>query len=165
MNPRPAPRLWPAVLLLALVVSVEAALAAGGFAYTKNLETKLLAEPRPLAPVTGKVRYASKLTVQETKGPWLHVSDATAAGWVFAGNLSETKPGEVAGTDGLGLSASKTTATAAARPLSPVAEEYATQHKLVNARNDLDWLLKESSTVTAQNVDDFLQKQKKGEFQ
>jgi len=165
MKPRPAPRLWPVLLALALAASVEAALVSGSIAYTKNLETRLLAEPRPLAAVTGKVRYASKLTVQEARGPWLRVSEGSAAGWVFAGNVSETKPGEIAGADALGLSASKTTATAAARGLTEVGAAYATQHSLGDARGDLEWLRTQSAAVSTEDIDAFLKEQKKGEFQ
>ena len=153
------------MLALVLAASVEAALVSGSIAYTKNLETRLLAEPRPLAAVTGKVRYASKLNVQEAKGPWLRVSDGSAAGWVFAGNVSEAKPGEISGADALGLSASKTTATAAARGLTEVADAYATQHGLGDARGDLEWLRAQGAAVSAEDVEAFLKEHKKGEFQ
>jgi hypothetical protein len=165
MNKCPAFRLCPLALLLAAAVGAEAALVAGGIAYTKNLETRLLAEPRPLAAVNGKLRYASKLKVQESTGSWLRVSDGTVTGWVFAGNLSETMPAEIKGSDGLGLSASTTTATAAARPLTPAANDYAVRRNLGSARNDLDWLLYQCRTFTPAQVDAFLQAEKKGEFQ
>jgi hypothetical protein len=165
MNPRHFFRRWAAALLLAGALTAEAALVAGGTAYTKNLETRLLAEPRPLAAVTGKVRYAVKLAVQEAKGPWLRVSDGTASGWVFAGNVAETRPGEIAGADGLGLSASTTSATAAARPFTEVGAAYATQHNLGNSREDLEWLIAEGARVTVQDVEAFLKEQKKGEYQ
>jgi hypothetical protein len=165
MKPRSTPRLWLVLPLLALAVAGEAALVAGGIAYTKNLETRLLAEPRPLAPVSGKVPFASKLKVEEARGPWLRVSAGAAAGWVFAGNVSETKPVEGKGADGLGLSASTTTATAAARPLTPAANDYAVRRNLGDARKDLDWLLTQSQAFTPEEVTAFLQAQKKGEYQ
>ena len=166
MKPRPAPRLWLALPLLALAVTVvEAALTAGSTAYTKRLETSLLAEPKPLAAVSGKVPFASKLKVLEANGPWLHVSAGATAGWVFAGNVSESKPAENKGADGLGLSASTTTATAAARPLTPAANDYAVRRNLGDARKDLDWLNDKSQALTPDQVNSFLQTQKKGEYQ
>jgi hypothetical protein len=158
-------RLWLVALLLAAAATLEAALTAGGTAYTKRFETNLLAEPAPLAAVTGKVAYGRKLAIAETRGAWLRVSDGPAAGWVFAGNLSELKPAEGKGLDGLGLAASATTATAAARPLTPVADDYAVQHKLTNARDDLNWLIAQCGALTPAQVEAFLQEQKKGEYQ
>jgi len=166
MKPRPAPRLWLALPLLVLAVTVvEAALTAGGTAYTKRLETSLLAEPKPLAAVSGKVPFASKLKVEEARGPWLRVSTAGTTGWVFAGNVSESKPAENKGADGLGLSASTTTATAAARPLTPAANDYAERRNLGDARKDLDWLNDHGMTLTMDQLNAFMQAQKKGEYQ
>ncbi len=159
------PRLGSAALLLATGVSLEAALSAGGTAYTKKYETNLLAEPAPLAAVTGKVGFGRAVKLQEARGAWFKIADGGSAGWVFAGNLSETKPAEGKGLDGLGLSASNTTATAAARPLTPAANDYATQHNLGNAREDLNWLLAQCSAITPARVDAFLKEQKKGEYQ
>jgi hypothetical protein len=146
-------------------VSVEAALAAGGFAYTKRFKTILLAAPSPLAAPAGELALGRRLAVNEVRGSWLRVSDGPATGWVFAGNLSETKPEEVKGVDGLPLAASQTTATAAARPLTPAAADYATRRNLESAREDLDWLLEECKAFTPEEVAAFMQTQKKGEYQ
>ena len=54
-------QLWPVALLLAAGVPLDAALSAGGTAYTKRVETNLLAEPAPLAAVKGKVAFGRKL--------------------------------------------------------------------------------------------------------
>lgn len=165
MKYHPTPRLFWVALLLAAATTLEGALTAGGTAYTKRFETNLLAEPAPLAAVAGKVSFGRKLAIQEARGAWLRVSDGPVAGWVFAGNLSETKPAESKGLDGLGLNASSTTATAAARPLTPAADDYAARRNLTNARDDLNWLIALCATVTPQKVESFLQEQKKGEFQ
>jgi hypothetical protein len=165
MKPRPAQRLWLVALLLPIALSVEAALVAGGVAFSKRMETRLLAEPRPLAEVTGKiVGYAKKLTVAEARGAWLRVSEGTNRGWVFKGSVSETEPEDIKGLDSLGLAASQTTATAAARPLDEAAAKYATEHKLVDSRQDLEWLLKKSTAITAEEIDGFMQTKKLGEF-
>jgi hypothetical protein len=157
-------RRWLPAGLLAVAVTLEAGLIAGGFAYTKRVETTLLAEPRPLAASVGKLGYGRKVRIDQARGVWLQVSDGPVAGWVFAGNLAENKPAEGKGLDGLGLQASETTATAAARPLAPDAEAYAKRRNLTSARDDLNWLLAEAHKVTTDDVERFLQAQRKGEY-
>jgi len=165
MKSHSTPRLRLVALLLAAAATSEAAFTAGGAAYTKRRETTLLAEPAPLAAIAGKVSFGRKLAIQEARGSWLRVSDGPAAGWVFAGNLSETKPAESKGLDGLGLDASTTTATAAARPLTPAADDYAARRNLTAARDDLNWLIARCGALTPAQVEAFLQEQKKGEYQ
>lgn len=166
MKPRPSSRAWPATLLvLTATVALHAAFPAGGTAYTKRLETKLLAEPSALAAPVGKLAAGRTLKIEEARGAWLRVSDGPAAGWVFAGNLSEVKPAEGKGLDGLGLAASQTTATAAARPLTPAADEYATRRNLTAARDDLNWLLAQCRAISPEAVESYLQEKKKGEYQ
>lgn len=154
---------WPAALILA--VAAEAAFTAGGSAYTKRVETRLLAEPRALAAPAGKLGYGRKVKVEEVRGAWLRVSEGGAAGWVFAGNLSETKIEEGKGADSLGLAASETTAAAAARPLTPAAEEYAARRDLGSASEDLRWLLEFAQGVTPEQIEHYLQENKKGPHQ
>ena len=153
--------------LLAGLLCATALLAyeAGGFAYTKRVETNLLAEPRPLAAPAGKLAFGRKVKVAEVRGSWLRISEGPVSGWVFAGNLSATAPDEGKGLDGLPVAASETTATAAARPLTPAAVDYATRRNLSASREDLDWLLTECQAVTPEDVEAYLQENKKGEFQ
>ena len=146
----------PALLLAAFTV--------GGAAYTKRPETVLLPEPQPLAEPSAKLGYAQTLTIQEIRGQWLRVTDGKANGWVFAGNVAEEKPSEVKGLDGLPLEASETTATSAARPLIPAAEDYSTRRGLGNAAADLTWLNQQQAAITPADVKAFLIEQKKGEF-
>jgi SH3-like domain-containing protein len=157
----------PRLLLLAgfLAASAYAAFEAGSFAYTKKLETTLLAEPKPLAEPAGKIAQGHKVKVEEVKGAWLRVSEGPVAGWVYAGNLAATKPDESNKFDGVALLASKTTATAAARPLDDAVVEYATQRNLGDARGDLEWMMASCAEITEETVDQFLQEQKKGEYQ
>jgi len=165
MKSRTALYLWPAALALAAAVSVQAALAAGGFAYTKRFKTTLLAEPSPLAKSAGELPFARKVKVEEVKGNWLRVSDGPTAGWVFLGSLSELKPDEGKGLDGAPLLASNTTATAAARPLTPAANEYSQRRNLGNASEDLSWLLTECGKITSDQVEAYMKEHKKGEYQ
>ena len=155
------------ILLLAgcLAVSAYAAFEVGGFAYAKRLETKLLAEPKPFAATTGSIAFGHQVKVEQVQGAWLRVSEGAMAGWVFNGNLSATKPDEGAKLDGIALLASKTTATAAARPLDETVVKYAEQRDLHQAGDDLEWMQQAAAAITTEDVDRFLQDSKKGEYQ
>jgi hypothetical protein len=156
----------PPLLLLAAVLAAPApAYTPGGAAYTKRLETALLAEPSPLADTVGRIGYARKLKVEETRGLWLRVSDGNAGGWVFAGDVAEQKPAENRGLDGLPVAASETSAAAAARPLAPAANDYAARRGLGQARADVDWLVQRANAITNKDVRAYMQEQRKGEFQ
>lgn len=164
MNPAPTPRLWPFVLLIAAAVTVHAALATGGIAYTKRLKTKLLAEPKPMAAATGEVGFGKALTISNVQGSWLQVSGEGVSGWVFNGNISATKPDASSGADNLHLAATETTASAAGRGFDEVSNDYAKRHGLGNAHGDLTWLVEQTARITDQDVDAFLKAQKKGEY-
>lgn len=152
------------VVTLTSVSALMAAFVAGSAAYTKRVETALLSEPQMLATPVAKLAYAKKVKVEEIKGSWVRVSEGKSAGWVFAGNLVEQQPSETRGLDGLPLPAAETTATAAARPLVPAAEEYATRHGLAKPAEDLTWLAEQKAAITPEAVQAFLQEQKKGEY-
>lgn len=155
-----------AVLLTGLLaVSALLAYETGGFAYTKRAETKLLAEPKPLAEASGKLTFGKKVKVEQVQGAWLRVSDGPVSGWVFNGNLSDTKPDESKGLDMGPLFASKTTATAAARPLTDAAIAYAQQKNLGEAQGDLEWMTTQAQEVTSEEIEAYLQTHKKGEYQ
>lgn len=151
--------------LVATAAPLAAALTPGGTAYTKKFETNLLAEPSPLAAVKATIPLGRALKVSEARGAWFRVADGGQSGWVFSGNLSETKPVASKGFDGLGLQASQTSATAAARPLTPAGEEYAATKNLGAARDDLNWLISECGAITPAQIEAFLKEQKKGEYQ
>ncbi len=114
--------------------------------------------------MAAKLGYGKTCAIDGGQGPWLYGREAGGTGWVFAGNVSETKSEEGKGLD-LPLAASETSATAAARPLTPAASDYAKSRKLTNARADLEWLLSSCAALTSEEVDAFLQEQKKGEYQ
>jgi hypothetical protein len=157
----------PRLLLCAglFAASAFAAFEAGTFAYTKRVETKLLAEPKPLAESSGKLAFARKVKVEEVQGSWLRVSEGEVSGWVFSGNLSATAPDENAKLDNVSFMASKTTASAATRGLEEDVVKYAQQRNLPNAQADLQWLQDTAAGITEADVDAFLQESKKGEFQ
>jgi hypothetical protein len=152
------------VVLVAVPVAM-AAFASGGAAFTKRVKTDLLTDPKPFAPVCAQVGYARKLKIDQVRGLWLHVQDGANAGWVFSGNVAEEKPSDTKGMDGLPIAASKTSATAAARPLAPAAEEYGDRKGLAQATSDVLWLEGASDAIKSDQVDDFLKVNQKGEFQ
>lgn len=152
-------------LSLATVPSLSAAFAPGGEAFTKRVETALLAEPSLMATPVAKIGYAQTLKVEALKGAWVRVTDGKNTGWVFSGNLAEEKPSETRGLDGLPVAASETTAAAAARPLAPAAQDYSSRRGLTNAADDLTWLNQQAAAVKPEDVKAFLQEKKKGEYQ
>ena len=152
-------------LSLGTATVLPAAFSPGGEAFTKRVETALLAEPNMLAKPVARVGYAQSLKIESVKGAWLRVSNGKDNGWVFSGNLAEEKPSETRGLDGLPVAASETTAAAAARPLVPAAEEYASRRSLAKPAEDLTWLKTQTSAVTPADVKAFLQEKKKGEYQ
>lgn len=141
-----------------------AAFTKGGTAYTKRVETSLLAEPSALATPVTKVGYAKSLKVEDLKGNWVKVSDSSKSGWVFAGNLTEEKPDDSKGLDGLPIAAASTTATAAARPLTPAATEYAARRGINSASEDITWLHETADAITPSQAIDYLKETKRGEF-
>ena len=157
--------LLAAIAALLAPAAAFAAFAPGGAAYTKRITTALLAEPAPLASVVARVPYARKVAIEEVRGLWLRVSDGTATGWVFAGNLAEQKPEENHELSGLAVAASDTTATAAARPLAPAAADYADRRGLAQSRHDVEWMEQTCGAVMTAAVSAYQQEQKKGEFQ
>ncbi len=164
MKSAPLPRLWPFVLLLAAAVCLNATFTTGGTAYTKRLKTKLLSEPKPTAPAIGEVGFAQALTITNVQGPWLQVNGVIATGWVYNGNISATKPEVGNGADGLPLTATETSASAAARGFDEVVVDYANRHNLGSARTDLDWMLEHAKQITDEDVDAYLKAHKKGEY-
>ena len=154
-----------ALVLVTTVAGLSAGFAPGGAAYTKRVETALLSEPKMLATATTRVPYATRLKVEDVQGNWLRVSDGRKTGWVFGGNLTEEKPSETRGLDGLPLAASQTSAATAARPLTPASEQYSGRHGLETAASDLIGRYQQRGVSTPEKVQAFLEAHKKGEFQ
>lgn len=168
MNPRNhsrARRVGAVLLACATAGLAAGALAKGATAWSKRTETKLLAEPKPLAAPVGKVGFGESLTVLEARGAWLNVKAKGTVGWVFQGNVAEEKP-ELAPPAGfLSVEANDTTTSAAARPLTAVGKGYAQRSGTNTAVDDLDWLEIESGKIGPGVVNAYLRSNKKGEFQ
>lgn len=149
----------------ALTTAVLAAPKAGGTVYSKRNALPLYAAPNSQSAVADTVGFAEALKVSEIRGSWLNVTGTRGSGWVFAGLITEEKP-KAEKTAGIGsVDASSTTTAAAARPLSPAAEEYAARHNLVDAGKDVDWVGAEAHKVKPVIVDSYMRENKKGEYQ
>lgn len=142
----------------------RAAFEKGGSAYTKRLETALLAEPKPFAASVAKIEFSKKLKIEELRGSWLRVSlkEPKASGWVYAGNVCEDEP-VIPPATGMGAGdASQTATAAAARPLTRIAGQYAGSHGLSTGSND--WLGQIAASVTDEDVTRYLAENKRGEY-
>jgi hypothetical protein len=142
----------------------------GDKVWSKNVETALLAEPSPLAATQATVGFAEKLSVKEVQGKWLRVKgdDATGdevEGWVFSGNVAAEKPKLPPAAGFTTVEASETNTVAAARPLTPAAEQYAQNQGAGDARADVTWLDAESALVTQQDLTTYMTANNKGEYQ
>ena len=146
------------------VAAVSAAFAPGGSAFTKRADVTLLAAPQMGSQEVGRLGYAQKVGITEVNGAWAKVNGGAANGWAFGGNLSETAPADTQGFDGLPISASNTTASAAARPLKEESQQYANRHGLNSASSDLTWL-SQHATLRPGELQEFLKANQKGEFQ
>jgi len=133
--------------------------------WSKHLTTNLLTEPRPLAAVQTTVSFAEKLTIREVQGSWLRVKTKSAEGWIFQGNVAEQKP-EIAPAAGLTqIDASATNTVAAARPLTPAANDYAARRGQQSSQADIDWIDQQASLLTADAVIAWMSANQKGEYQ
>jgi len=133
--------------------------------WSKHLTTNLLTEPRPLAAVKTTVGFAEKLAIREVQGSWLRVKSKSAEGWIFQGNVAEQKP-EIAPAAGLTqIDASATNTVAAARPLTPAANDYAARRGQQSSQADIDWIDQQALLLTADAVLAWMSANQKGEYQ
>jgi len=133
--------------------------------WSKHNETVLLTEPRPLAPASATVGFATKLSIREVQGTWLRVKSSKAKGWVFQGNVATEKPSHAPGAGFTTIDASQTDTVAAARPLSPAAEGYAERRGAQDAHADINWLDVQADTITQADLIVFMQAEQLGEYQ
>lgn len=159
---------WALILMLASLV-VTAARAAGfeegDKVWTKQYETALLAEPKPLAAVEGTVGFAEKMKIKEVQGAWLRVKGDGAEGWVFQGNVAGEKPEIAPGAGLTTIDASQTDTVAAARPLSPAAQGYAERHGAFDAQSDIDWIDSQAALITGDELVAWMSANQLGEYQ
>jgi hypothetical protein len=138
---------------------------AGKTVYTTHYETALLEEPQPLAKSVATLPFAASVNITSLQGHWAQVTSTNGSGWIYLGNLAEEKPFENNSIQGLQTSASATTASVAARPLDNVTSQYDEQVGLGRAADDVKWLESQSDAISNSVVIDYLQDNKKGEYQ
>ncbi|HLP01105.1 MAG TPA: hypothetical protein VK163_03705 [Opitutaceae bacterium] len=151
----------------ALTTAVVAEPKAGGTVYSKRNGLSLYTAPNSQSAVAGSVGFAEALKISEINpsGKWLNVTAGATTGWVFAGFTAEKKPEDLT-RDRLGsVDASSSTTAAAARPLSPEAEQYAARHGKADAGKDVDWVEAEAHKVAPEIVTAYVKENKKGEYQ
>lgn len=165
-----ADRVNPRALILILASLVVTAASAAGFeegdkVWTKQYETALLAEPKPLAAVESTVGFAEKMKIKEVQGAWLRVKGDGAEGWVFQGNVASEKPEIAPGAGLTTVEASQTDTVAAARPLSPAAQGYAERHGAFDAQSDIDWIDAQAALITGDELVAWMSANQLGEYQ
>jgi hypothetical protein len=153
-----------AVLILANEVNA-AAFKAGDKVWSKQRETRLLAEPKPLAALQATVGFAEKLKVKEVQGAWLLVKGDKVEGWVFQGNIAGEKPQNAPSVGLTQVTASQTDTVAAARPLAPAAQGYAQRHGAANAESDIDWVDLKATMINREVIVVWMINQQLGEYQ
>lgn len=153
------------VIVGAVATTALAAPKQGATVYSKRNEMKLLIEPKPLAATAATAGFAEALKVSEIRGTWLNVTGTHGSGWVFAGLIAEEKPNAEKTAGVASVDASSTTTAAAARPLSPEAEQYAQRHNKADAGKDVDWVEAEAHKVAPPIVNAYMKENKKGEYQ
>lgn len=146
-------------------IGILTAFKKGDTAYSKKIDTPLLAEPKPLAATSAKVAFAEKLAVDEVRGSWLHVSTKDASGWIFQGNVTETKPSAAPSAGITSVSADSTDTVAAARPLTEAAEGYSERHSDGKAKADVEWVDAQSAMATEELIVAYMRENEKGEYQ
>jgi len=165
MNTRHFPRRNAAAIAAAFaLLAGVAAIEKGATVFSKRNETSLRAEPSALAAAAGKAGFAEPLKIEEVRGAWLRVKAAKAKGWVFHGNVAEEKPTLPPPAGLTTVSASETDTVAAARPLAPAAEGFASRHDGEKAKADVEWLDAESAKVKGEAVDTWMRENQKGEY-
>lgn len=146
------------------LLTLSTAFKAGDTAYSKRIDTPLLADPKPLAATAGKVGFAAALKVREVRGAWLHVQAKDGSGWVFEGNVSDDKPTLTPTAKLTAVTADSTDTTAAARPLTEAAEGYATRHAEAKDKADVEWIDATSAGIPDDEIVVFMRDNKKGEY-
>jgi hypothetical protein len=155
----------PFLFACAICATLSVGFDAGKTAFTTHYETALLEEPQPLAKSLATLPFATGVNITTLQGHWAQVSSTNGSGWIYLGNLAENKPTENNSVQGLQTSASATTASVAARPLDNVTSQYDDQEGLGKAADDMKWLESQSDAISNAVVVDYLQKNKKGEYQ
>ena len=167
MNARHPVRL---VILILMMVSSLLSVAWAETVFVQAKTAKLRSGKTSLDKVVADLKYGEALEVVKTEGTWTEVRTSSGVtGWIFAAKTTTVKPtggdDELAKTGRLfrGKEASDATASAGARGLDKVSEEYAKRSGI--SQRDRDTVDRMTAyKITDQEVEDFLKKGELGEY-
>ena len=165
---------FPSLLLIGLILAGAAIIgsALAETVYVRSPSAEIRSGRTVLDRRIERVPHGTPLEVLEREGQWILVKTPQGnEGWVYASRTAAEKPEEESGLLAkLGREfrgeAAETAATAGARGLDKMAEEYARRAGVgpahIAAINRLEGF---SARVTEQQVQEFLRKGKVGEYQ
>jgi len=150
--------------ILLLATGITFAIEVGSTYYTKQPSTPLLAEANRNAASVGEVQWGKTLKVLSTNERWMYVSSGETKGWVYSGNVSSRKPPSENKNDLLPTTAADTSASVAARPLSPSSQQYANRKSLGSGAADIVWAEQQADSITKAQVDAYMTENALGDF-
>ena len=167
MNARQPVRI---VIPVMIVLSVMAGTVWAETVFVQAKTAQLRAGKTSLDPVVANVKYGEALEVRKTEGKWMEVETGSGiTGWIFSNKTTTVKPSgsedELSrlGRSFRGKEASDATASAGARGLDKVSEEYAKRSGI--SKRDRDTVDRMTAyKITDQEVEDFLKKGELGEY-
>ena len=158
------------VIPVMMVLSVMAATVWAETVFVQPKTAQLRAGKTSLDRVVANVKRGEALEVRKTEGKWMEVETGSGiAGWIFSSKTTTVKP--AGGEDDLsrlgrtfrGKEASGATASAGARGLDKVSEEYAKRSGI--SKRDRDTIDRMTAyKIPDQEVEDFLKKGELGEY-
>jgi uncharacterized protein YgiM (DUF1202 family) len=158
------------VIPVMMVLSVMAGTVWAETVFVQAKTAQLRAGKTSLDPVVANVKYGEALQVRKTEGKWMEVETGSGTtGWIFSNKTSTVKPSgseddlSRLGRSFRGKEASDATASAGARGLDKVSEEYAKRSGI--SQRDRDTVDRMTAyKITDQEVEDFLKKGELGEY-
>ncbi|HEY3198189.1 MAG TPA: SH3 domain-containing protein [Nitrospirales bacterium] len=167
MNTRQPVRI---VISVMMVLSVMAGTVWAETVFVQAKTAQLRAGKTSLDPVVANVKYGEALEVRKTEGKWMEVETGSGiTGWIFSNKTTTVKPSgsedelSKLGRSFRGKEASDATASAGARGLDKVSEEYAKRSGI--SKRDRDTVDRMTAyKITDQEVEEFLKKGELGEY-
>jgi uncharacterized protein YgiM (DUF1202 family) len=158
------------VVPVMMVLSVMAGTVWAETVFVQAKTAQLRAGKTSLDPVVANVKYGEALEVRKTEGKWMEVQTGSGiTGWIFSNKTTTVKPSgsedelSKLGRSFRGKEASDATASAGARGLDKVSEEYAKRSGI--SKRDRDTVDRMTAyKITDQEVEDFLKKGELGEY-
>jgi uncharacterized protein YgiM (DUF1202 family) len=158
------------VVPVMMVLSVMAGTVWAETVFVQAKTAQLRAGKTSLDPVVANVKYGEALEVRKTEGKWMEVETGSGiTGWIFSNKTTTVKPSgsedelSKLGRSFRGKEASDATASAGARGLDKVSEEYAKRSGI--SKRDRDTVDRMTAyKITDQEVEEFLKKGELGEY-